>query len=234
MIDLSTLPVGAVLATYGDDLYRDGLPNNWYERLGLRIVYSQIHVHQRHVWPDAPRTQCDAIHSQGKIYTLDGTSGLWGSVTTPRCVIEEPRLDADWRARAFIWEGTQFYTPECWAAYEQVWNDLLGTEYDYKQLVQIKFWDWFGWAVKDPRIIEWILDPSHKRRVCSVGCMAAHYAAWQKFRAPRKSEADHFGRFFPPPNLRANGKKLYLEHVPPAFFENEPRWFKVGEQGFSH
>ena len=230
MIDLSTLPVGAVLATYGDDLYRDGLPNNWYERLGLRIVYSQIHVHQRHVWPDAPRTQCDAIHSQGKVYALDGSSGLWGSVTTPRAKIWEPELLADWRARAFYWEGLEHFTDDSWIAYLEYWKALEGSLYDYGQLLDIAIHDWFGWIPDSLNPFDF----SRKRKVCSVAVMGALYAGWQKFRAPKKSETDYFGRFYPPPNLRANGKKLYLEHVPPAFFENEPRWFKVGEQGFSH
>lgn len=230
MIDLSRLPVGAVLNTYGD-----ALPDNWLERQGLKIVYSQIRAHQRRLWPDKPRTQCDAIHSQGKVYSATGTivpvnqsAGLWGSVTTPRAVIETPALEENWRARAFVWEGIQHFTDESWAAYLGYWEAVNGTPYDYGQLLDIAIHEWFGWIPDNLSIFDF----SRSRKVCSVAVMGALYAGWQKLRAPRKSETDYFGRFYPPPNLRANGKKLYLEHVPPAFFENEPRWIRVGEQGF--
>jgi hypothetical protein len=223
MIDLSARPVGTVLNTYGDNL-----PGNWLGRQGLKIVYGQIRAHQHHVWPNAPRDRVAAIHSQQKVYWQQGTNGLWGQVTTPRAEIYALDLNPSWRARAFCWEGIQHFTPDCWAAFERVWTDLDGTLYDYGQLVDIKIREWFDWL---PDSLP-IFDFSRRRKVCSVACMAALYAGWQKLRAPLKSETDYFGRFYPPPNLRANGKKLYLEHVPPAFFENEPRWVQIGEQGF--
>jgi hypothetical protein len=218
VIALASYPVGTVLNTYGEDL-----PSGWFARQGLKIVYGQIRGHQRRVWPDKPRTQTSAIHSQIKVYSQEGKPGLWLSCTTPRTVLHEPNIEGI-RARAFRWEGLGLFGAESWNRFEGYCKKLIGTPYDYGQLLDIAITDWFSWIPdKLP-----IFDMGRGRKVCSVACMGALCAGRQGLPAcPPSDRSD-----FPKPNQRRDGSVMYLEHVPPAFFECEPRHQLIGEQGF--
>lgn len=214
MIDLPSQPIGRVCVAYPDYA---GLP--WWRRWLLKIVYWGITQHQRNIWPHG---KTDAIHLYVKI--AGGEAGKWFEMTVPCGALVELRASLSQKLRVYEYEYAKYFTEEQWAAFRAYLVKLIGVAYDPVQLPEIAIHEAFGWL---PETIT-------KERVCSTAVFGAFYAAWQLF--PFGTGAlcalpAYGGRIYPKPNARLhNGTYTKLEHVPPAFCDNERQWILVEDQ----
>jgi hypothetical protein len=179
----STFPRGVVVNTYGEH------PRN----LLSRFVYWQIRAYQRRKYPHSPRTR--AIHSM-----LCLGDGRFLSVQHPRAIITG--LDIEPGSNISVWKYNYLeeFGEASWQAFDQAVREIVGTPYDYGQLLDILVHQLFGWL---PQKLN-LFDFSRKRKVCSVAVHAVLVKAWQQ---TNRTHSRPLG-------------EQYIEHTCPSDFEN--------------
>ncbi|RPH96219.1 hypothetical protein EHM69_01925 [candidate division KSB1 bacterium] len=218
-MEFADLPAGTILENYG------GGGRNFFEKLMNKMLTKAIQLHQRKVWPKSDHV--DAAHSAIKL-----PNGKWLAIVAPRVSQTDEPLFPKEQARAYRWEGTTHFTPECWQALEAVANRLIGADYDFGQLMDIAIKQTFGWVPDTASIF----DLGRKKKVCSVGVMACLYTGWQKI-AEKFNTGNDYGADrtdYWKPNARSDGSTMNIERIPPAFFENEPRYTLIWERKGEH
>lgn len=214
MIDFAAQPIGRVCVSYPD---YTGL--SWLGKLFHKLLYWSIHQYQRNIWPHG---KTDAIHLQVKL--SGGEAGKWFSMTTPCGKLVNLPAGPREKVRIYEYAYAKYFTEEQWTVFRNYLLKLVGVSYNTLQLPEIAIHEAFGWL---PEVIK-------KDHVCSAAVFGGFYAAWQLF--PFGTGAlcalpAYGGRIYPKPNARLhNGLYAKLEHIPPAFPDNERQWVLVEEQ----
>lgn len=193
-IDWTNVPRGAVLNSYGEG----------HRNLIAKFAYAQIRGYQKRKYPDASLEHVSAVHSQ-----IHLGSGQFLSVESPRARIHEPVLEDNHRYTLWVYKHTDKFDDNSWRAFEIAVDKLVGTPYDYGQLLDILVNQVFGWTANPLKIF----DLGRRRKVCSVACHVCLLAAYKAIpESARPSEAP-LGR-------------QHVEVTCPADFENHDSFVK--------